>query len=291
MSKPARTWMYTINNWTQEDLTKLKALKQLKMHRCCAEIGESGNTPHLQGAITFDRTYRLEQLRKLIKAHWEIALTKDPENYCIKGEILIDIDTRQQGKRTDLEAVAQTIEEHGLVAAGLLHRTAYMKYEKGMKALDSLLRSQKISNWTDVEVIVLWGPPGSGKTRKAVEYDDNYYEVCSPNNGTLWFDGYTGQKTVIFDDFYGWIKWHELLRLLDGYRRMIPTKGGFTHKEWNRVYLTSNKHPNEWYQNIEDRTALMRRINTIEFVDLPKPEESVTEVAVGNNDYCHYDLC
>ena len=54
--------------------------------------------------------------------------------------------------------------------------------------------------------------------------DPNLYNVPEPNNGSLWFDGYRGQKTILLDDFYGWIKYHTLLQITDGYPYQAPTK-------------------------------------------------------------------
>lgn len=89
MSKVSRSWCYTLNNYTELDINQFKAFS-CKKHRCAKEIGEKG-TQHLQGAITFSRGYRISQLKKLNpRAHWEISKTKDAENYCTKGEIIID---------------------------------------------------------------------------------------------------------------------------------------------------------------------------------------------------------
>ena len=44
-------------------------------------------------------------------------------------------------------------------------------------------------------------------------------------NGTLWFDGYRGQKTLILDDFYGWLKYGDLLKILEGHPYRCQMKG------------------------------------------------------------------
>lgn len=89
----SRTWCYTINNPTNEDIEFVKRLDCTE-HVCAKEIGEMG-TPHLQGCITFPKPYRMSALKKLHpKAHWEA--TKSDEhafNYCRKvgSEIIVDI--------------------------------------------------------------------------------------------------------------------------------------------------------------------------------------------------------
>ncbi len=253
-----KSWVYTINNYTEEDIEKLKLLTTNK-HRCCKEVGESG-TPHLQGAITFKRSYKLKQLKKIFEtAHWEIALCKDAENYCIKGDIIINENNTKQGKRSDLAEACETLKE-GLLPVTENHPTIYVKYHKGLQSLRDIL-SKKDKEFTKINVIVYQGKPGCGKTRKAYEIDNDLYNVPEPINGSLWFDGYDQEKTILLDDFYGWIKYHTLLQLLDGYPIKLPIKGGFTYKKWNTVIITSNKKPKEWY-NRDEWEALKRRITS-----------------------------
>ncbi len=66
-----------------------------------------------------------------------------------------------------------------------------------------------------------------------------------------------------------------LLRLLDGYRLNMPTKGGFIWGEHTTVILTSNTAPDRWYNdnmganswsfdtNVVSAGPLQRRINSI----------------------------
>jgi len=83
---------------------------------CAKEVGEQG-TPHLQGQITFARTYRLLALKKLHKlAHWEPTKCKQDRNYFRKlDSVLIRDDPVSKGQRTDLvKAMAYLREGHSL---------------------------------------------------------------------------------------------------------------------------------------------------------------------------------
>lgn len=93
----SRSWCFTLNNYTEKDIQFLKDLE--KTYMCVGkEVGESG-TPHLQGYITFNRTYRLPQLKKLMpRAHLEVAKSKDAMNYCMKEGDYIKQDNRRQPK-------------------------------------------------------------------------------------------------------------------------------------------------------------------------------------------------
>lgn len=253
-----RTWVYTWNNFTDADIEQLKLL-EVNMHRCCKEIGEKG-THHLQGAITFKRTYRLAALKKLFpKVHWEPARAADPENYCIKGEIVIDIKKNEQGKRNDLSEAIAIATSQGIKKCAKEHPETFVKYHKGIKEL--LFTIHEDQEWFATEVIVLIGPPGCGKSREARRIDPTLYNVPEPIN-VEWFDGYTGQETILLDDFYGWLRYHTLLQLTDGYSMKLPIKGGFIHRNWKRVIITSNKPPEEWYTR-DEIDALKRRITQL----------------------------
>lgn len=70
---------------------------------------------------------------------------------------------------------------------------------------------------------------------------------------------------MIIDDFYGWIKYSTLLRLLDRYPMRVEYKGGQANFLAKTIIFTSNRHPSEWYKM--DNSALMRRITEIWRVD------------------------
>lgn len=126
-----------------------------------------------------------------------------------------------------------------------------------------------------VETHVLWGDTGSGKTRAAYEFDPDLWMVPH-SDGQLWFDGYVGQSTILIDDFYGWIKYGFLLRLLDGYKFDLQIKGGFTRKMWKTVIITSNKPPEEWYQQ-GVTPALRRRLTKTHTFQITDEEHTFPE--------------
>lgn len=256
LGRVSKSWCYTINNYTNEIIDKLKLLEVSK-HRSCEEIGENG-TPHLQGAITFKRAYRMTQLKKLFEtAHWEITKTVDAENYCIKGKVIIDINNAKQGKRTDLETACELARTKGMREVASELPTTYVRYHKGLEKLVDILADD--TGYVKPEVIVIWGKPGTGKSKLAREIDPKLYNVMNPGNGTLWFDGYQGQETILFDDFYDWVNYSLWLQILDGYKMRMQIKGGTVLRNWTRVIVTSNKNPEEWYIH-EDTSAMRRRI-------------------------------
>jgi len=113
--------------------------------------------------------------------------------------------------------------------------------------------------------LVYCGAAGTGKSRLAYEQFPDLYEL--PIGKDLWFDGYQGQETVLFDDFDGQYPLSQLLKLFDNYYiRQVPIKGGFVWFNPKRIIITSNYNPQDWY-DYTNRTrqamGLRRRIITL----------------------------
>lgn len=99
------------------------------------------------------------------------------------------------------------------------------------------------------QCIVYWGPPGSGKTRAAYEFDSKEAYFVSPprdRKSSVWWDGYDGERTVILDDFYGWMQRSMVYRMVDRYPLRFEFKGGSKHFVARTVIFTSNI-PIEWW--------------------------------------------
>jgi len=67
---PSRHWVFTLNNYTKDNINLLmehSSIEQLSMQE---ETGESG-TPHLQGYLKFKTKRRPLGIFKEFKAHWE----------------------------------------------------------------------------------------------------------------------------------------------------------------------------------------------------------------------------
>lgn len=231
---------------------------------------------HLQGYVEFNSPMRVGAVKEYFGSqtiHLERrAGTRDQAiQYCRKEESRVsgpwtvgELDSVRPGRRTDLDSVAERIQEgHGLQSIVEEYPVQYIKYRRGIEALYA--RKAKLraySQWREVRVLVYHGAAGVGKTRAAVaEAGENDYYILD-HSERVWFDGYDGEKTLIIDDFYGWIKHGQLLRILDGYPYRAEVKGGFTYGEWTTVYITSNDPPDKWY-NFGLRPSLERRITEI----------------------------
>ena len=69
---------------------------------------------------------------------------------------------------------------------------------------------------------------------------------------------------VIIDEFYGWLPYCEMLRLLDRYPCQVETKGGSVNFAPKEIIVLSNKPPEEWYDHAKcPWEPLERRIENI----------------------------
>lgn len=138
-----------------------------------------------------------------------------------------------------------------------------------------------------------------GKSRRVLEaFPDAYIVETATTQGQVWWDNYEGEDVILFDDFYGGVKHAYLLRLLDGYRMQLPTKGAHTWKGWTKVFITSNKPPQEWYKDPKGWPALERRLDVVEemnegnYVDLTEgTQRNPIEIGDWANDMSdlHFD--
>lgn len=159
-----------------------------------------------------------------------------------------------------------------------------LRYWKGLMEIKRTIQeSQAPKLRLDLDVVCLWGEPGSGKTRKALKElgeDCFMMSACSPE----WWDGYQGQKAVLIDDYRNSWPVTRLLNVLDIYPVRLPIKGSFTYLKARRIYLTSNLHPQAWYPNVEEMTkqALIRRFTYIQEMKR-KPSLAIVQRPVDLN--------
>lgn len=258
-----RNWVFTWNNFTADHQEILKEAGSFVVYQ--HEVGKEG-TDHLQGYIELQKKARLSAMKKLLPtAHWESrkGTADQAYDYCTKEDTRVAGpwefgERKQQGARSDLIKAKKVLDDGGTVLdIADTDFAAYCKYHKSFDRYKREICPKR--NW-EMEVLVYWGAPGTGKTRKAFEENPSAY--FKPQGE--WWDGYTGQDVIILDDFYGTLPWGFLLKLLDRYPLLLPFKGGFHQMASKKIIITSNVDIDEWYDFINKPAmkveALARRI-------------------------------
>lgn len=112
-------------------------------------------------------------------------------------------------------------------------------------------------------VFVYWGDTGSGKSRRA--WEEASFDAFPKDPNTKFWDGYSGHRSVVIDEFRGAISISHLLRWLDRYPVIVEVKGSSSVLVADTFWFTSNLDPRLWYPDLDNETqsALMRRFTEV----------------------------
>lgn len=152
----------------------------------------------------------------------------------------------RQGRRSDLESVRRDIDEGASeLQVAQNHFGSFCRYHRSFSLYRRLSATKR--NWP-MEILVFYGPTGTGKTRHAYEtYPNAYFQPPGQ-----WFDDYAGEETVIIDEMVGSrFSFRMLLLMCDRYPYKVQVKGSFREFTSRRIVFTSNYHPAEWYGNLK----------------------------------------
>lgn len=115
------------------------------------------------------------------------------------------------------------------------------------------------------DCVVYWGKTGTGKSRRAWEEAGDLAYPKDPR--TKFWCGYSGQASVVIDEFRGNIDISHLLRWLDRYPVRVEIKGSAFPLSASKFWITSNIHPKQWYPDLDQETvdAMLRRMKVTQF--------------------------
>jgi len=266
-----RNFVFTLNNWTQEELDKILDLPIKYM--IYGKEGEGvDKTPHLQGYVELSKrlTFATVKNRTSQRIHIEPrkGSQKDAIKYCKKESNWIEVGEHVgQGYRSDVLVV----KEHLQLGGNL--RDLYENEDINLNA-NTIRTAEKLVRYydkpRDFKPDVLWfhGKTGTGKTRSAFECLPGAY--FNSNSTGKWWSGYDGHEDVIIDDIRPEsINFMQLIGLLDRYAYQVEDKGCIRQFRGKRIIITAPYKPSVVYAedaNLEDIHQLIRRIdNIIEF--------------------------
>lgn len=282
-SPQSRRWCFTLNN--PEEALFPEEWKDCRFCIWQLEAGESG-TPHFQGYCEFKRPTRLTRLKQILEsAHWEPARGSKQENinYCTKNDNQLEGPwtfgdaSIKQGTRTDLMELKKYCDEPTRTERDVSNQyfAEYLRYHNGIRRYLQLSRPQR-SEIT--RACIHFGPSGTGKTRlvQCLEPDAFWY---SKTQNAEWFDGYTNQTTIVFDEFNTPQISIGLMNRIMGQSSPLKlnVKGGQVDLIATKAIVTTNKLPHLWYKlKGTPLDALLRRF--CKFLIFTEYEEEKTRI-------------
>lgn len=236
------------------------------------------NRPHWQGYVQFikRKTFKTAQNDLEIQgAHFEKQRGRNDQarDYCKKEESraipyehgefgTFREGANEQGARNDIKRFMKDIMDRKVTQEELTdkHPECCVKYPGAVRYWSQYKKKPDNRN---IHTYVFWGATGTGKTKLAHEIDKDIYR-CIYGQGRIWFNGYSGEKTLLLDEFHGGrIDITDLLMYLDPYPLQVETKGGAVWANWTTVIITSNLESKKWYKGSihpEHEAALQRRL-------------------------------
>jgi len=206
-SPRSRNWVFTLNNYTDEDEDKIQHLATTYT-LYGREVAPETGTPHLQGFLCFINPIRRSSLvRWLPRAFLSPANGSPEENelYCKKSGNYFEAGTRP---RTSAEAGAK-----GGTQKGINYRECIAKAESGdlgwIKENEPklyLLAKPKLESLFDPHHTPLdgsllhewwYGPTGSGKSKLLWELYPKHF----PKLINKWWDGYKHEEVVAIEEW------------------------------------------------------------------------------------------
>lgn len=275
-----RRFCFTLfeSHWCMPNLPD-KQIQYIKMGR---EICPDTKREHWQSWVWFNNAKTITQCWQFLEKKFGIHPHVEPlrgtpeqnEDYCDKGKDTYSWGTMPaQGQRGDLESMCQLIEDGSITVDQItrLYPRIYHQYGRTLHRVEDLcMRDRHRTEMT--EAVWYYGPTAVGKSHIAFQGFKNATHYVWKNDHD-WQDGYTGQETVIINDFRGHIPYNELLQLIDKWPFTVNRRGRepmpFTSKY---VIITSSLRPEEVYhrRDEEDKIEqLLRRVKVISIKDNP----------------------
>lgn len=224
--------------------------------------------PHHQGFVLFEsQRCSMKGVVKDMGGAMTVKMCKGSlvqnEDYCSKEGTLIEFGVKpHQGARVDLETMRDQIMSGKRKVSEILvdDPIAYHQYGRTMEKLEDVAMRKRFRTEM-TQGIWYWGKTGVGKSHKAYEGFDPCTHYVVANDGG-WWDGYTGQETVIFNEFRGSVTFSELLDLCDKWPKTVKRRNRepapFLAKT---LIITSSMAPEDVYRNILSNEESLDQLN------------------------------
>lgn len=275
----SRNWLLTINNPKDNDLsheTVKEILEQFKLRYWCMadEIGESG-TYHTHIFLSSSSPIRFSTIKKRFPtAHIDKAVgsPQDNKNYIFKSGKWAETDKAEtsvegtfeewgempsDGRKTEsLESLVEDL-KNGKRTGEIVEEKPNFGFR--VKEIDNLrqalLVERENENFRDVKAIYIFGTNSTDRT-KWIYSEHSPAEICRitsykrSGNG-VYFDSYTGQNVLVFEEFNSQVDIEEMIAYLDIFPIQLPARYSDKVACYTKVYISSSLPLLAQYQNIQ----------------------------------------
>lgn len=291
----ARRWCITLNNpWAWLEDEDINALKYCTYFIAASEEGDLKHTHHLQCYAEFSAPVRMTALRKVLgDGHFEVSngTPLQASDYCKKSDPSYDewgTLSKGQGSRTDIirlrDATKSGATNRELIDDDDLVNT----FAKFPKFVQLIREAYKIPctqiDRADIDVEFWFGSTGTGKSRTArEEFPEAYWK-----DQTSWWNGYTGQTTVIWDEFMGCCCTPTEFNLVcDKYPHQVRPLFGWVPLEATKIIIISNYLPHMWWKETTrvNIPALIRRFHKCRLFEETPEHYKVTTYGMWEDFY------
>ncbi len=274
----ARSYCFTLNNYTEEDHDFLLQLcpdvaKYIILGR---ETAGSG-TPHLQGYVHWRNGRTLNGLTGYLdgRIHWEIRRGTHAQaiTYCKKDGVFEEkgtppLDSSEKGakEKSRWRDALSLAKEGDLETLCEEHPDIFFRYYSTVKRI----RKDHMKPIPDIEGKLqnewFWGPTGTGKSYTARLENPGAY----PKMRNKWWDGYQCEVVAIIDEVElkdgDWLG-HHLKIWTDRYSFIAEIKGGAYQIRPGKLIVTSNYSIEQVFPEPQCQAAIKRRFHTRYFSD------------------------
>lgn len=235
------------------------------------EVGGTTGYEHWQFVVGFRRKLRLNGVKQyfgITGMRCELTKSRAANEYCLKEETAVPGTQFSLGKvplrrasKNDWDAILSSAK------VGEWSDIPSDVYIRNYNALRKIYVDNLQPTPIEREIVVFWGRTGVGKSRRA--WEEAGWDAYPKNPRSIFWDGYRGHHHVVIDEFRGGVDIAHVLRWFDRYPVIVDIKGSATPLVANRIWITSNLHPKEWYPSLDRETleALMRRLKIVHFLN------------------------
>ncbi len=167
-----------------------------------------------------------------------------------------------QGTRSDLEQVVEAVTNGSDIKsiAGEFP-IQFIRYGRGIEHW--IHTRSPAAPRTGIKVLYIWGDAGTGKSLACHTLFPEAFWWPIPQNSGSYASGYTGERTVILDEYYGWLPYAFWLRIIDQYPITVNAMGRTVPFQATTIIMTANSHYKDLYEKVSHKNedAIKRRIH------------------------------